>query len=192
VFLPSEPVVPLAAAQFGILDAPPERFEDFVQGSAKSYGIELQASYKRRWFRLWTSYTGSRSLIRLPVAEASSDFRPGVYDTPHVVRASTGIQGSRWAFTLFSEARTGYPTLASIKGPDATASRFPTYFRLDAALGYEFDGLGARWNLQARVYNLTDRENIVGYEYDDNILNLRRTSLLGVTRWPTFRIQVGW
>lgn len=193
VFLPNEPVIPLAAAQIAIFDAPPERFEDFVQGRSKSFGIELQAAYRRDWFRFWTSYTGSRSLIHLPTDPVDSSYRAGVYDTPHVVRVSAGVDTDRWQFSLLSEARTGYPTLAAVKGAAADgSSRFPTYFRLDAALGYHFHALGAGWSLQGRIYNLTDRENIVGYEYDDNILNLRRTSLLGVTRWPTFRIQAGW
>ncbi|MGA7303720.1 MAG: TonB-dependent receptor [Rhodothermales bacterium] len=191
VFLPSEPLIPMAASQIAIFDAPPERFEDFIQGRSKSFGVELQAAYKRDWYRFWASYTGSRSLIHLPTDPANSDYRAGVYDTPHVVRASTALEFSNWEFTLTSEARTGYPTLAAVKGASATgSSRFPTYFRLDAALGYTLHGLGAEWDLQGRVYNLTDRENVVGYEYDDNILNLRRTSLLGVTRWPTFRLQV--
>lgn len=192
VFLPSEPVIPIPSAHRSLFDAPPERFEDYVQGRSRSYGVELQATYNRDWFRFWTSYTGARSLIQLPTDPDDSGFRSGVYDTPHVVRASTGFEGSRWEFALTGEARTGYPTLASVKGGDDTPSRFPTYFRLDAAVGYHFYGLGARWDLQGRVYNLTDRENVVGYEYDDNILNLRRNSLLGVTRWPTFRLEVGW
>jgi len=191
VFLPSQPLSDVSSNSLAAFDAPPERFEDFVQGSSKSYGMELQATYKRRWFRFWSSYSGSRSLILLP-SDGASRYRPGVYDTPHVVRASAGMDGARWAFTLASEARTGYPTLATVKGglEEVSSDRFPTYFRLDASVGYRFTGLGAQWSLQGRVYNLTGRENIVGYEYDDSILNLRRTSLLGVKRWPTFRLQV--
>ena len=194
VFLPGEPSAPAAITHLALYDAPPERFEDFIQGTAKSFGVEFQATYRRDWLRFWTSYTGARSLIQLPSDAPDDEFRPGVYDTPHVVRTSAGFEGLRWAFSLIGEARSGYPTLATVKGgpDDGDLARFPTYFRLDAAVAYRFNGLGGRWDLQGRVYNLTDRDNVVGYEYDENLLNLRRTSLLGVTRWPTFRLQVAW
>jgi len=94
---------------------------------------------------------------------------------------------------IFSaEARTGYPTLASIRGTahQIGGDRMPTYFRLDAALGYKFSRFGLDWNIQGRMYNLTDRKNVVGYEYDRDLLYLRRTSLVGVSRWPTFHIAV--
>jgi len=165
---------------------------DFEQGTTKAYGVEMSADYRNRWFRFSSSYTGSRSLFRVRSQLASGNYRAGVYDTPHVVRSSTGYVGSRFSLIVSAEARTGYPTLAAVRGSaqQIGGDRMPTYFRLDAALGYKFKRFGLDWDVQGRMYNLTDRKNVVGYEYDRDLLYLRRTSLLGVSRWPTFHIQV--
>ena len=168
-------------------------FGDFEQGVTKAYGVELSAIYRKKWFMFSSSYTGSRSLFRVP-SQQNDDFHAGIYDTPHVIRSSTGFVGHQFSLIVSAEARTGYPTMASIRGAahQIGSDRLPTYFRLDAALGYRFSKLGLNWDLSARVYNLTDRDNIVGYEYDRELLYLRRTSLLGVSRWPTFNLTIGW
>jgi hypothetical protein len=169
-------------------------FGDFEQGSTKAYGVEMAADYRNKWFVFSSSYTGSRSLFRVQSQLASGSYRPGLYDTPHVVRSTAGYVGTHVSVMVSGEARTGYPTMASILGTahQIGNDRMPTYFRLDASLGYQFKRMGLDWNIQGRLYNLTDRANVVGYEYDRELLYLRRTSLLGVGRWPTFNIQVSW
>ncbi|MGD8414882.1 MAG: carboxypeptidase-like regulatory domain-containing protein [Candidatus Latescibacterota bacterium] len=171
-----------------------EGFSDFEQGSTSAYGLELSAQYQNRWFMFSSSYTGSRSLFRVPSQHASEGYKPGVYDTPHMVRASTGYLGSKLSLVISAEARSGYPTIAAVRGTAEQIGddRLPTYFRLDAAVGYRFETLGFDWEIQGRVYNLTDRENVIGYEYDRDLLYLRRNSLFGVTRWPTLNLKVSW
>jgi hypothetical protein len=111
-----------------------------------------------------------------------------------MVRASTGYLGSKLSLVISAEARSGYPTIAAVRGTAEQIGddRLPTYFRLDAAVGYRFETLGFDWEIQGRVYNLTDRENVIGYEYDRDLLYLRRNSLFGVTRWPTLNLKVSW
>jgi hypothetical protein len=169
-------------------------FADFEQGSTRAFGVELAANYRYNNLVFSTTYTASRSLFSIPSQSDENGFRPSVYDTPLAVRSSAGYVGSRLSLVLSAEARTGYPTLASVRGREReiSSNRLPTYFRLDAAVGYRFKRLGLNWDVQGRIYNLTNRENIVGYEYDQDLLYLRRTSLLGVTRWPTLRVQVSW
>ena len=181
--------------------------DGYVLSEQRAYGLEFLAQLQRGPTRMWASYAAGRSISR-PMG-STSGFQPTRYDVPHTLRAGASWTRGGLAVSFSGEARSGFPVAdadlslfglnAEFTEPKNDFGRLPTYARLDARVGYEFSAVGATWNAQLQVFNLTDRSNTVGDLYDDSVnrsqasadRHVVRSALHGLPRLPFLRLQVG-
>ncbi len=166
--------------------------EEFhASGSTKAYGLEMLMTYAYGHWEMKGSYTASRALVR-PFDTFTHTYRSARFEAPHTLRASLNHQGPNWLLTLAGEMRNGYLADGQVIGASYAQLRLPFYLRLDAGLGYRFETLGMKWDTQVLVYNLTNRQNVVGYTGSNSSKTLSQSVLTGLSRWPTFRIGLVW
>jgi outer membrane receptor protein involved in Fe transport len=154
----------------------------YTRGQARAYGIEASARAERGPWQLWLSYAGGRSLNRAPLLGETS-FRPARYDVPRGLRSAISRNGRRWSFSVSTEWRSGFPYTVPVARyalgdplddeatrflyrPRINNGRLPPYLRFDAVVGHRFQLVGARFQAQLHLYNVTNRRNVVDRLFD--------------------------
>ncbi|RJE74422.1 carboxypeptidase-like regulatory domain-containing protein [Reichenbachiella sp. MSK19-1] len=153
---------------------------DLLQGTGKSYGIELSLKKSSGWLTGWINYTYSRSLIQLDgdfpdEIINGGEFFPTGYDKPHYLNSVTNYKFTRRLtmtvnFVYATGVPTTYPTgkytfqgSENLLYSDRNSYRIPDYFRVD--LGINIEGnhkikklAHSYWSFS--VYNLLGRDNV--------------------------------
>jgi hypothetical protein len=178
---------------------------DYIQGTGKSYGVEVMVRSKIAWLDLYAAYSLGWALID----NAGFVYYPR-YDRRHhlnlmvVGRPAKGLNATlRWEFGSgfpFSET-VGYfdqPTFANpLPGQfeldtrlpfmvlgGKNAARLPAYHRLDASISYDIQVLGFDVSAGLDFLNVYDNKNLF---YFDRISG-RRIDMLSF--YPSARLTV--
>ncbi|MEL6135700.1 MAG: TonB-dependent receptor, partial [Bacteroidota bacterium] len=122
--------------------------EDFYfDGESRSRGIEVLTQFHKNKWRLWLSYTLSRSEMRYPTFREGT-WLPNFQDRPHSLQFVASKKVSyRWEYALSWNLQSGRPILlpagsfVDINGQAQVFysdefDRFPTYHRLDINFTY--------------------------------------------------------
>ena len=164
-----------------------------LQGTGRSYGIELSLKKSRGWLTGWLNYTYSRSLIQLDgnfpeeIVNGGAFFPTG-YDKPHYINSVTNYKFTRrLTMTLNLVYSTGVPltypvgkwdfkSSENLFYSDRNAFRIPDYFRLDVGINIEGTHkvkklVHSSWTFS--VYNLLGRDNIysIFFKVEDGKIN---------------------
>lgn len=179
----------------------------YTPGRGRAYGLELSAHAERGRWQLLASYAGGRSLNRAP-ALGETTYRPARFDVPRALRGVLQRDGRRWDFTLAAELRSGYPHSVPVARyalggplddelptyylhrPQVNNGRLPPYFRLDVGVGHRFEWIGAHWQVQAHLYNVTNRRNVIGRRYDPAGERVMAVDSRGLPILPLFEIEM--
>jgi hypothetical protein len=180
--------------------------QDLLSGSGKAYGLELLVRKTSGRLTGWTSYTFSRSLIRM-AGDAEDevinggDYYPSNYDKPHDFTLVGNFQLSRsWRLAADFNYSTGRPvTLPEIKYrlerseivyySDRNKYRLPAYHRLNVSVSY--DGsikrnkkIRTSWTLS--VYNVYGRKNVFSVFYNKELPDMDND----FTRFGLYKLSV--
>ncbi len=178
----------------------------YVPAEARLYGVEAAVHYGRGPWQLWASYAGGRSLSRSD-ALGETRYRPSRFDVPRTLRGIGQYREGRWRYGVSVEARSGYPhsvpvsryvlgdpfddePVAYLHRPEVNNGRLPPYLRLDATVGYHFGLLGAAWQAQLHVYNVLNKRNVVGRQYDPGYEVVRITDRRGLPLLPLLELEM--
>ncbi|MDX1740744.1 MAG: TonB-dependent receptor, partial [Rhodothermales bacterium] len=134
------------------------------------------------------------------------EFRPGRYHVPRSARAVVSRSGARWSYSVSATIRAGYPetvptsrySLGSpideqrdyLHRPKINNGRLPAYARLDVQGGYRFGWLGAAWRVRLHLYNVTNRDNILGRQYSLSGDEVKIVDRGGLPLLPLFEIEI--
>ncbi|HQO10565.1 MAG TPA: TonB-dependent receptor [Clostridiales bacterium] len=156
----------------------------FIGSHAHAYGIELMA--ERQFGRLNGNVSYTYGKVRKTIDDPleDDDTFDAHWDIPHSFKSSVNFHlNKKWSFgsvITYSTGRpytenTGYYTeiyedgseeIIAIKGK-RNRMRYPDYFRWDISVNYTwFYKNGSKLLLNTSVLNVTDRENIQSYIYD--------------------------
>ncbi len=179
----------------------------YTSGRARAYGLEVSARIERGLWQVWLSYAGGRSLNKAPDLGETS-FRPARYDVPRAFRGAASRNGRRWSVALATEWRSGFPFTVPLgryalgdpldeepsrylHRPHINNGRLPSYLRFDFVVGHRFRLVGARFQAQLHLYNVTSRRNVIDRVYEPaqegpvEVRNRRSLPLL-----PLFELQM--
>lgn len=155
----------------------------YTRGDALAYGLEANMQMERGRFLVWASYTASRSKTRAP-ALGEFSYRPARFDAPQRLQLAVQRQMGNWTVAVTGFWRSGYPITVPVARyavgdpldsaptrflvfPSINNGRLPPYVRYGTSLAYEFTLFrGTKSRLQAQLYNLTIRRNIVDRFYE--------------------------
>jgi hypothetical protein len=178
----------------------------YTPASGRAYGIEVTAQAEQGSWRLWLSYTGGRSLNRTPEMDTLG-YRPSRFDVPRSLHGVGSYNLRRWNFMLAGELRSGYPHSVPVARyevgdpldeepvdylyrPYLNNGRLPPYFRLDAAVSYNFRLFGTKWRSQFYVYNILNRRSVVGRQYEPSEDAVRRIDRRSLPLLPLLEFEV--
>lgn len=156
----------------------------YTPGKGRAYGVELTGRINSGPWQFWLNYSGGRSLNQAPEL-GEMNYHAGRYDIPRSFRGMVNYKFGDWTITLAGEARSGYPNSVPVARymvgdpidgkpvpylyrPYVNNGRLPPYYRLDTSLTYRFRLMGAKWQAQIQVYNVTNRRNVIARHYDPN------------------------
>lgn len=154
----------------------------YSSGTGCAQGIELTLTKKMsKNLYFLCNYTWSKSVRK--DAENAQEYL-FEYDSPHCVNIlSTYKSGKWWNFSLSGRYSTGLPytpydvaTRKQVdgiwycsKGPK-NSERLPDYLRLDVRVDYLFIFRNFNLGVFLEVWNITNHENPVSYDYSDDFL----------------------
>ena len=163
--------------------------QDLLAGSGKAYGVELLVRKSKGRLTGWSSYTFSRSLIRIngdypEEIINGGNYYPSSYDKPHDITLVGNYQLSRrWRASADFNYSTGRPvTLPELKYQlerseivyysERNKYRLPAFHRLNISVTYEGSlkknrKLNTSWTLS--VYNLYGRNNVSSVFYNKEV-----------------------
>ena len=179
----------------------------YVRGEALSYGLECMVRVSRGPWLGWLSYSAGRSHSRTQ-DESDRIWRPTRYDTPQFLEAVVQRDLKNWFLAVSSTWRSGYPVTIPMARysvgdileeepqrylyrPHVNNGRLPATLRLGLQAGYTFEAAGAQFNVQAQIYNLTNRLNVVGYAFDPDVDGpVEAEKLYGFRLFPLLAVTV--
>ncbi len=178
---------------------------EYVRATTRSYGFEVTTEWQLDSWQAMLSYTGGVSESK-STEVGEFNFRPGRYDVPRSARAVLSWSGAHWSYTASAVVRSGYPetvpTSVYILGspidepqfflhrPLTNNGRLPAYARLDLFAGYRFGWLGADWSLKLHLYNVTNRDNILGRRYTLSEGSVRVVERGGLPLLPLLELEM--
>lgn len=187
--------------------ADPHVETEILQGTEKSYGIEVLLKRTNRKLNGWLSYTYSRSMMRVNGGEVWNSINngktyPSNYDIPNILNLVMDYHiNMRLTFSTIMTYRTGRPITypASVYYVDGgahldyssrNAYRIPDYFRMDVSMAIEGNLKRHKFlhsSFVLSVYNLTGRKNpySVYFNTSDGKINSYMYSVIGV---PIFTV----
>jgi len=178
----------------------------YVRGQARTYGLECMIRTSYGPWQGWLSYSAGRSESRTPDLRDSA-WRPARYDVPQFLEAVVLRDVGQFFFAVSSTWRSGYPITVPearyavgdilddtprryLHRPYVNNGRLPPTFRLGIQAGYWFMLEGSRISVQAQIYNLTNRRNVIGRVYDpEGAGPVRADNLYGFPLIPLAAIQ---
>ncbi len=179
----------------------------YVGGEGRAYGVEVSLRAEQGPWRLWLSYTGSRSRTRSMELDETI-FRPTRFEAPFAFRSVAARQGRHWGFVVSCDWRTGYPHTVPVARyaigdplddeptrylyrPEINNGRLPPYLRFDATMGYRFQVFGVWFSSKLYLFNISNRRNVIDFIYDprppDGVAVEERRSLFLV---PNLEFQI--
>jgi hypothetical protein len=158
----------------------------FVKSDAHAYGIEIMAEKQLGKLNGNMSYTYGKVTKNIDSPPEDKDTFPAHWDVPHSFKTNINYHLSKnWSFGTVISFTTGRPytentgyyleqfedgsdQIVAIRGK-RNRMRYPDYFRLDISANYTwYYKNGSKLLLNTSVLNLTDRENIQAYIYEEN------------------------
>lgn len=170
--------------------------ELFVPVNGYSYGTEffLHKQYGR--LAGWVGYT-----LNWARNEIDSDTYFASFDRRHNLDLLMSYDlGRRWRFGLRFNYGSGFPftrVMATYEERDGglvrrrliygkrNRFRYPAYHRLDISFAKQFGMLGTRWQFEAQIINLYNRENVFAYEWDFDENPAKQTTIPMLPLIPT-------
>ncbi|MBA3398044.1 MAG: TonB-dependent receptor [Deltaproteobacteria bacterium] len=142
-------------------------------GRARSYGVEV--AIKRNvapWFAL-LSYTLGRS-ERTDDPRAGRGWRPFELDQRHNLQIAVSRQYAKWRLGARMQLVSGNPyspsyLIGQVPVQDAWAATLPTFFTLDLRADRRWHRCWGDIVFYIDIQNATNRRNVEGREYDDNL-----------------------
>lgn len=159
-----------------------------LNGSARSYGIELMVKKSEGRFTGWISYTLSKAERKTPGINGGRGINNGQYyatnyDKPHNLAVTTNYQlNKRWSISanfIFQSGRPiTYPeskyTFSGLSIPEYSernAQRLPLYHRLDVAATLK--GKETKKKLKGQwvfgIYNIYNRQNAANITFKETV-----------------------
>ncbi len=157
----------------------------FINSYAHAYGIEFLAERQFGKLNGNVSYTYGKVRKTIDDPQEDKDTFDAHWDIPHSFKSTVNYNlNKNWSFgtvVTYSSGRpytenigyyvniseTGEESIVAIKG-DRNRMRYPDYFRWDISMNYTwFYKNGSKLLLNLSVLNLTNRENIQSYIYDE-------------------------
>ena len=153
----------------------------YTPAEERAYGAEFIALATLGAWDLRFGVAGGRTFVRTPQLDTDA-WRPADLDVPYSLRGAVSWTGTDWEFSVATEIRNGYPIsepVARYRLGDATGEepttylyrpqinngRLPTYLRVDATVGYQFEFLSAQWRARLNLFNTTNRDNVIGRQF---------------------------
>ena len=135
----------------------------YIDGTGKSYGIDLSIRYKHQSYTSWISYSLSKSVHQFPFLNNNQEF-PAPTDQTHQLSWSNMVTYKNWNFgstTLFS---TGRPYIDFSNDTQAIPTirvykRLPNYFRTDLSANYNFIFMRTKIKFGGTIINIFDTNN---------------------------------
>ena len=157
----------------------------YTRGRARAYGLESTLQVERGPWRAWLSYAAGRSESLAPEL-GETQFRIVRYDVPQSFRGALRRAMRRWEFSLSALWRSGLPLTVPVaryavgdplsdeptrflSRPSINNGRLPPYLRFDVLVGHRFVIENVRVRIQAQVYNVTARRNIINRVFDPSV-----------------------
>ena len=154
----------------------------YTRGRARAFGFESMIQARRGLWQTWISYTAGRSESRTP-SLADKSYRPSRYDVPQFLQIALLREVGRFTISVSSVWRSGYPITVPVARyairdplddeprrylhrPKINNGRLPAYFRVGFLTQYWFTIDLIKITVQAQLYNMTNRRNVVGRLYD--------------------------
>jgi len=175
------------------LNVPEDENDDFIDGTAESYGVELLLRRTAGRLTGWFGYAWSETIRRVDlngdgrIRESEGEVYNPVHDQRHRINMVLGYDlGERHHFGLawsFSSGQPYTPVTGTAFGPggfgnDApydgiqeiygarNSARMPWYRRADLSYALDFKTGGADCVFHAQVINFTNAFNILFYNWD--------------------------
>ena len=135
----------------------------YINGTGKSYGIDLSIRYKFRNYTSWISYSLSKSTHKFPYLNQNREF-PAPTDQTHQLSWANMLSWKRWNFGSTSLFSTGRPYIdfSNDSRPIPTLrvyKRLPNYFRTDLSANYNFILMKSKIKLGATIINIFNTNN---------------------------------
>jgi ferric enterobactin receptor len=135
----------------------------FIDGTGKSYGIDLSIRYKYQNYTSWISYSLSKSVHQFPYLNQNQEF-PAPTDQRHQLSWANMLSWKSWNFgstTLFSTGRP-YIDFSTDQRPIPTIrvyKRLPNYFRTDLSANYNFIFMKSKIKTGVTIINIFNTNN---------------------------------
>ncbi len=172
-----------------------------LQGTQKSYGLELMLKKNTGKLTGWISYCYSRSMVQIDNAISTEQINygkafPSSYDRPHSINFVSNLRANR-RLSLSTNViySTGRPITYPVASYESESQkilyfsernqyRMPDYFRVDFSINLEGNLLSKKWihsYWMINVYNLTGRKNAysIYYESKDSMMQGYKLSVFG-------------
>ncbi len=178
---------------------------EHTPGHTRSYGLEVTHQVTGGPWRALLTYTWSRSHSRAPELGEEA-FRIGRYDVPRSFRSAVSWSGRRWRYSASAIIRAGYPETVPVAQysvgspidpsetflhrPRINNGRLPAYARLDLFAEYGFRSGAARWWIRLHLYNVLNRRNVVGRQYEATAEGVSVVERSGLPILPLLEIQM--
>ena len=177
-------------------------------GTARAYGLELNARKTQGRLTGGISYTYSRSLRTIDGINNGREYS-SLYDIPHDLKINANYKltanwsaSAAWVYTSgrpttlpvgFYQTEDSYTEMAVPIYSERNSSRFPAYHRLDVSFGYEPEQHGrVWWSANFGLYNVYGRKNPLGYRFDTDVSTgkvcVMQTTLFRLL--PNFAVKV--
>ncbi len=154
----------------------------YTRGRARAYGLEFMARARSGAWQYWLSYAAGRSESRTPELLDRS-YRPARYDVPQSLQWALLREVQTFTVSVSAVWRSGYPITVPVARyavqdplddvpqrylhrPVVNNGRLPDFFRLGVMASYWFRFRSYKVTVQAQVYNITNRRNVIGRVYD--------------------------
>ncbi|MBR5959013.1 MAG: TonB-dependent receptor [Salinivirgaceae bacterium] len=174
-------------------------------GTARAYGLELNARKTQGRLTGGISYTYSRSLRTIDDINDGREYS-SLYDIPHDLKINANYKltanwsaSAVWIYTSgrpttlpvgFYQTEDSYTEMAVPIYSERNSSRFPAYHRLDLSVGYEPEKQGrVVWSANFGLYNVYGRKNPLGYRFDTDHGQVRVMQTTLFRLLPNFAVK---
>lgn len=159
-----------------------------LNGSARSYGVEIMVKKSEDRFTGWISYTLSKAERRTPGVGGGRGINNGQYyatnyDKPHNLAITSNYQlNKKWAISANFIVQSGRPitypeskyTFSGLSVPEYSernAQRLPLYHRLDIAVTFKGKETMKRFKSQwvFGIYNIYNRQNAANITFRETV-----------------------
>jgi hypothetical protein len=173
-------------------------------GTGRNYGVELTVEkfFSKGYYGLFTS-----SIYNSKYTASDGKERNTAYNGKYVFNFLVGKEikvgtGNRNALTIdlkvtnaggryYTPTDTQRPPTPGFSDTYAYSSRYSSYLRIDAKVGYTLNSRSKKLSqsLSLDIQNITNHDNIYSYNYDDKTNTIKATYQLGFFPNFIYRVQ---